>query len=63
MNESNELTPKEKAILEKTSELWNMLVSLPGDHPDDISEFRLYIHRVQDMIMARPTRRQMRIRR
>lgn len=55
------LTNREKAILDKTVELWNMVVSMPGDHPDDLIELKLDIHRIQDKIMARPTRRAMRV--
>lgn len=60
MAEPGKLTNREKAILDKTVELWNMIVSMPGDHPDDIQELKLDIHRIQDKIMARPTRRTLR---
>lgn len=53
----SDLTSKEKAVLDKTVELWNMLVSLPGEHADDPHEFRLYIHQIQEKILSRPARR------
>lgn len=53
------LTPAEHAVLGRLAQAWNGFIDLPVEHPDDRDEFRREIHRLQDMIMARPTRRAM----
>ena len=51
------MTEHEKAVLNHLVEAWNVFLSLPIEHPDDVTEFRRCIHSAQFMIMARPTRR------
>ena len=55
----NELTQAENHALDLTAALWNAMLLLPPQHPDDIREARLFIHNLQNMIMARPTARAM----
>ena len=52
------LTDDERAVLEKTVELTNSFCALPEEHRSDKAEFVAAIHRIQDMIMARPIRRE-----
>jgi len=55
------LTDKEQAVLQNTVTLWNNLVDLPNEHPDDIHELRMLVHAIQDKLMARPMRRKLRL--
>jgi len=41
--------------------VWNAYIDLPVMRDDDIHEFRHAIHILQNKIMARPTRRNMKI--
>lgn len=47
------LSDQEKIILEKTAELYNLLVSLPAKHPSFVEETVVDIHRIQHRVMAR----------
>lgn len=51
------MTYEENQSLIKTVDLWNALVKLPDQHPDDIHEIRFHIHAIQHLIMSRPTQR------
>lgn len=55
----NDLTADEKLAIEKSAELWNIVVRLPIEHAEDQDEFRHMIHNLQDKILARPTRRKL----
>lgn len=52
------MTNLEKAALDRLIEAWSAFLLLPTEHADDVSEFRHGIHALQQMIMARPMRRQ-----
>lgn len=52
------MTNLEKAALDRLIEAWNAFLLLPTEHADDVGEFRHGIHALQQMIMARPVRRQ-----
>ncbi len=52
------MTDSEKFALAALVEAWNAFVKLPVEHPDDLTEFRHGIHRLQEKILARSTRRQ-----
>ncbi|WP_105430181.1 hypothetical protein [Neorhizobium sp. T6_25] len=52
-----ELTQKEHDVVAALVEAWNAFLELPIQHGDDISEFRHGIHRLQEKVLARPTRR------
>lgn len=52
------MTDKEKAVIQALIEAWNRYIELPNEHPDDHTEFRHGIHRLQEKIMARPGRRE-----
>ena len=53
-----QLTGLEQKILDKSAELWNMLIKLPEEHPQDNLEFSRDIHNIQYRVMSRPMRRQ-----
>lgn len=53
------MTDAETRALEALAQAWNAFMELPAEHPDDVTEFRHGIHRLEEKIMARPTRRQM----
>lgn len=55
--ENDLLSPGERAVINALVSAWNAIVALPGEHPDDITEFRHAIHHLQEKILARPTRR------
>lgn len=46
-------TTEEKEILKKTAELLNAFLTLPIVHEDDISEVRLYIQQLQNLLASR----------
>jgi hypothetical protein len=53
------LTPAERALLDALSGLWNAFAQLPQEHRSDGHEASEAIHRLQDMIAARPGYRAM----
>jgi hypothetical protein len=54
------LTDEEGDVVNALAQAWNRFVELPVEHPDDLSEFRSGIHRLQEKVLARPARRQLR---
>ena len=52
------LTDLERHAIDKTVELVNAYGLLQKIHPSDDVEFATAIHRIQDMIMSRPVRRE-----
>lgn len=60
------LTLLEQEVLSKLGEAWVTYSRLTrdfdqGGHHDDQADFRYHIHRLQDLVAARPTYRDMRI--
>lgn len=51
------LTSKEKEVIEKLANAYNIFVTLPDKHVSDDIEFSKYIHILQRHVMARLTRR------
>lgn len=51
------MTPEEKMLLISLAEVWNQLLKLPIEHPDDLTEVRHLIHALQEKVMARSVRR------
>lgn len=47
------MTEQELDVLEKSRELWDEFLKLPVIHPDDQNEFRLHLHAIQNIVMAR----------
>lgn len=52
-----ELTEKENEVMAHLVSAWNAFVDLPIQHGDDLTEFRHGIHRLQEKVLARPTRK------
>jgi hypothetical protein len=50
----------EYGLVEDLANIWNTFLLLPVEHPDDNTEFRQGIHRLQEKILARLGRRNMR---
>jgi len=48
------LRPEEEQLLNLLGEAWNQFCALPREHPADAQEFAETIHRLQDMVAARP---------
>jgi len=48
------LTTAEGELLELMGEAWNKFCALPRQHPADAQEFAETMHRLQDMVAARP---------
>ena len=55
---ASRLTDDERAIAILLGKAWDAFLRLPVEHGDDLAEFRHAIHRAQDMVLARPGRRQ-----
>ena len=51
------MTDEERRLLDLTVDVWNGFVALPAQHPEELHEMGHAIHRVQHLIMVRPTRR------
>ena len=51
------MTNEELRTLEITVELVNSFCALPEEHPADKADFVFLVHRIQDMIISRPIRR------
>jgi hypothetical protein len=54
---SLDLTEKEKEILTKLAEVHNLYTKLGEEHPSDINEWVLSLHRLQQLIGIRVARR------
>ncbi len=54
------MTEQEIKVLDRTKETWAEFLALPEEHPDDQNEFRLHIHALQNMILAREGLRKLR---
>lgn len=52
------LTPAEKLLVEELGLIWNRFLALPNEHPNEQPEFCQAIHLCQNMILARPGRRE-----
>ena len=52
------LTPAEKHVVHLTVQLTNAFCRLPEEHSQDKDEFVLLVHRIQDMVLSRPGRRE-----
>lgn len=48
------MNEKERAVVEKLAEAWNLFVALPSLHQWEKQEFMHAIHSAQTMVMARP---------
>jgi hypothetical protein len=59
MAKDSGLTAVERRALDALAVAWNEFVCLPVEHPDDQLEFRQAIHRAQNIVLSRPTRRAM----
>jgi hypothetical protein len=53
----SKLTDRERKVVMKLIDAWNAFRDLPEVHADDTTEFRHGIHRLQEKVLARPTRR------
>lgn len=58
------LTKQEQYVIDLTTQLWNAFSKLPqdtvsGGHANDLAELSFLVHRIQDMLAARSTYRQM----
>ena len=51
-------TDDERHVIDLTVELTNSFAALPVEHPDDINVLAMAIHRIQDMVLSRPGRRE-----
>lgn len=54
----NTLTDEERAVANALATAWNLFLKLPIEHGDDQTEFRHSIHHAQDIVLARPGRRE-----
>ncbi|HEX7856040.1 MAG TPA: hypothetical protein VF503_20345 [Sphingobium sp.] len=54
---STTLSPAEQTVFSALISAWNAFLLLPVEHGDDTLEFRQAIHRAQEKILSRPTRR------
>lgn len=48
------LTDKEQQVVNLLAEAWNQFLLLPVLHDDHIPEFRHGVHKLQNLVMARP---------
>ncbi len=48
---------EEKKVMDSLVEAWNAFIELHVQHPDDVHEFRLSLHRLQHLVMIRQSRR------
>lgn len=57
----SKLNDKEQKAIDLTVQLWNALLALDTEHPDDINEHLSNIHDIQNRIASRPVFRAMNI--
>jgi hypothetical protein len=53
------MSPNERAVIDKLVEAWNSFLTLPTEHPDEQTEFRLAVHNAQRIVMVRSVRREL----
>lgn len=53
------VTSLEQQIVNKIGDVWNDFLQLPSEHYDDLFEFRIAIHALQEKVLARSGRRAM----
>jgi hypothetical protein len=58
MPDPNYLTKLERSVINTLATAWSLYLNLPQEHPDDQTEFRRAIHAAQNLVLARPGRRQ-----
>jgi hypothetical protein len=51
------LTPDEQKVLDLLAEAHNVYVTLPVEHPMHHQEWAMDLHRLQRLVMSRPTAR------
>lgn len=51
------LSPEEGAVSDALVQAWNAYAELPVQHPAELDEFALSIHRLQDLLAVRIARR------
>lgn len=47
------MTDTENKIMDHLADAWNLFITLPTQHPDDVNEFRTKLHDLQRSVMAR----------
>lgn len=55
------LTPPERALMEAIADVFVHFCALPQQHNSDVPELAALIHRIQDMVAARPAYRQIQL--
>lgn len=55
------LTEAEREVLGLMADFWNALCRLPEEHPDDLLEARVHFHAIQNIVLARPAERELRL--
>jgi hypothetical protein len=53
-----QFTEQEEAAMKSAANLWNVLLKMEPEHPDDIDDLRYHIHGIQNIIAARVGMRQ-----
>ena len=53
------ITPAEQEVLDSLADAWNKYIRLQEQHPEDRTEFMRAIHVAQNIVLARPTCREM----
>ena len=53
------LTKTERRVMDATVALYEAFMGLPVEHPDDGRDFVDALHRIQDLVLSRPGRRQL----
>jgi hypothetical protein len=51
------ITPKEREVIDLLAEAWNAYLELPVEHPTHRQEFMFAIHQAQQLVLSRPTSR------
>jgi len=51
------MTDDEVLVVHLLADAWNAFCDLPEEHPSDADEFCRAIHAAQDIVLARPARR------
>lgn len=49
---------KEEDVLSLSVQMWNKFLETDLTHPDDVADFRYFIHRIQDMMYSALYRRE-----
>ena len=57
----SELSDRERHVLDLSGDFWNAFLELRSEHPSDQTDVMFHLHAIQNIILARPAQRALRL--